>query len=337
MQDLYTLGKTDIEITPIGLGTWQFSRSRGLAGRYWAAVPQETVAEIVRATLEGGINWFDTAEVYGNGASEESLAEALREIGAARESYLIADKWFPAFRRAASIRKTFPARKRALAAIAPEPTAGPSIDLHQIHQPFSFSSVEKQAAEMGQLVKDGLVRAVGVSNFNLERMQRAHDRLAAMGVPLASNQMRYSLIDREIERNGVLAAAKERGITIIAYSPLSQGILSGRFHDGEDIRNSHGPRKWLSRFKAAGLAATRPLVDVLRTVAATHNCTPAQVALAWTVQMHGTHVVAIPGASSVRQAASNAAALAVQLSRQELADIDQAGRAAERALKKLGR
>ncbi|TVR52228.1 MAG: aldo/keto reductase [Spirochaetaceae bacterium] len=334
MVTTYKLGKSPIEVTPIGLGTWQFSRSRGFAGRYWASIPQERVVEIVRATLDGGINWFDTAEVYGNGASEESLAEALREIGSARDAYVIADKWFPAFRTKRSIAKTFPERERALAAIAADATARTTIDLHQIHQPFSFSRVESQAAEMGRLVDDGRVRAVGVSNFNESRMRRAHDRLATMGIPLASNQMRYSLIDREIERNGVLDAAKELGITIIAYSPLSQGILTGRFHDGEDIRGSSGPRKWLGRFKPAGLDATRPLIETLRSVAAAHACTPAQVALAWTVQMHGASIVAIPGASSPGQAASNAAALAVRLNPAELADLDERGRAAERALKK---
>lgn len=334
MSNTYRLGASNLEVTPIGLGTWQFSQSRGLAGSYWAAIPQERVVEIVQATIAGGINWFDTAEVYGNGASEESLAGALRELGVPRESYLVADKWFPAFRTARSIAKTFPARERALAAIAGAVTATAAVDLHQIHQPFSFSSVERQAAEMGRLVTEGRVRAVGVSNFNEGRMRRAHAELARVGVPLASNQMRYSLIDREIERDGVLNAAHELGITIIAYSPLSQGILTGRFHDGDDIHASHGPRKWMRRFKPAGLAATRPLVECLRSVAGTHGCTPAQVALAWTVQMHGTRIVAIPGASSAEQAASNAAALAVRLSAQELAELDEKGREAERSLKK---
>lgn len=335
MSKAYQLGESGLEVSAIGLGTWQFSRSTGLAGKYWAAIPQDTVVEIVRASLEGGINWFDTAEVYGKGASEESLAEALATIGAARDDYVIADKWFPALRTAASIRKTFPAREWALAAIVVDPAARPNIDLHQIHQPFSLSSIDRQAAEMGHLVKDGLVRAVGVSNFDERRMRQAHERLAAMGVPLATNQMRYSLIDREIERNGVLDAAKELGVSIIAYSPLSQGVLTGRFHDGDDIKQSHGPRKWLGRFKPRGLAATRPLIDRLRAVAAAHDCTPAQVALAWTVQIHGTCMVAIPGASSPAQARSNAAALTVELSPEELSELDQTGRDTERILKKL--
>jgi aryl-alcohol dehydrogenase-like predicted oxidoreductase len=334
----YRLGASELEVTPIGLGCWQFSRSRGLAGSYWPAIPQQTVREIVQVSLEDGINWFDTAEVYGKGASEEALADALKTLQIPREQYLVADKWFPAFRWAGSIRSTFPAREQALQGI--------SIDLHQIHQPFSFSSVEKQAAEMGRLVRDGRVRAVGVSNFNEAGMRRAHARLALDGVPLATNQMRYSLLDREIERNGVLDTARELGITIIAYSPLAQGILTGKFHGEEDIRQRKSPRKWMGRFKPQGLKATRPLVEELQAIASSriHDedsgnsdaVTPAQISLAWVTQRHGESVVAIPGATSVNQARSNAKALRIKLTTEELDRLDLAGREAEKRLKKLG-
>ncbi len=325
MSKTYSLGNTSIQVTPIGLGCWQFSRSRGLAGGYWAAIPQETVQEIVRVTLEQGINWFDTAEVYGNGASEESLAAAIRALGVEHDRYVLADKWFPAFRFAGSIHKTFPERLRALDGI--------SIDLHQIHQPFSFSRVEEQVARMGELIRQGRIRAVGVSNFNTDRMRRAHARLALEGLPLASNQMRYSLIDREIERNGVLDAAKELGISIIAYSPLAQGLLTGKFHGSEQIASRKGPRKWLKRFKPEGLEATRPLIDELRRTAEAHHATEAQIALAWVTQRHGERVVAIPGASSVSQAQSNAQALAIQLAPEELDRLGEAGLEAQRVLK----
>ena len=325
MATTYALGKTDLNVTPVGLGCWQFSRSRGLAGVYWDALPQQTVEEIVRVSIQGGINWFDTAEVYGNGASEESLAQALHGLGLERNRYVLADKWFPVFRFAPSVEKTFPARERAL--------GGLSIDLHQIHQPFSFSSVEKQMEHMAALVRQDSIHAVGVSNFNADRMRRAHTRLAAEGLPLASNQMRFSLIDREIERNGVLEAAAELDVSIIAYSPLAQGVLTGKFHQGDDIRARKGPRKWLKRFKPEGLEITRPLITELRSVAEVHESTPAQIALAWTTQRHGRRVVAIPGASSVSQARSNAAALSIKLSEDELDRLGEAGREAERKLK----
>lgn len=323
--ETYTLGKTDLEVTPIGLGCWQFSKGEGLVGKYWGNLPQEAVNEIVRVSLEKGVNWFDTAEVYGKGASERSLAEALDAADADTKGYLIADKWFPAFRFAGNIPKTFPLRLEAL--------GGRDVDLHQIHQPFSFSSVERQAEEMGKLVKAGRVRAVGVSNFDEKKMRAAQERLNEMEIPLASNQMPYSLIDREIERSGVLDAAKELGISIIAYSPLAQGVLTGKFHGEVDIRTKSGPRKHMRRFKQAGLEATRPLVESLRRIGGVHGATPAQIALAWIVQRHGSQVVAIPGASSVRQAESNAGVLEIRLSGPELEELSEAGLEAEARLK----
>jgi aryl-alcohol dehydrogenase-like predicted oxidoreductase len=326
MARTYTLGTSDLAVSPIGLGCWQFSQQKGLVGGYWGSVDQETVNEIVTASIDGGVNWFDTAEVYGNGASEESLAMALTSRSVPRERYLIADKWFPAFRFARSVTTTFPKRTRALGGLA--------IDLHQIHQPFSFSKIEVQIARMAELLQNGDIRAVGVSNFSAEQMRRAHARLTLEGLPLASNQMRYSLIDREIERDGVLDAAAELGISIIAYSPLAQGILTGKFHAEESIQSRRGPRKWLKRFKREGLAATRPLVEELRAVAERHDATPAQVALAWATQYHGERIVAIPGASSPAQATANAGALAIELTREELDRLGDAGLQAEKRLKK---
>lgn len=328
MKELYRLGMSDLHVSPIGLGTWQFSGGRGLVGKFWQALTQEEANKIVSTSLTHGVTWFDTAEVYGNGVSEHTLAQALRDVGSAGDDVVIATKWFPAFRFASSLGKTFPARVDAL--------GGRPIDLHQIHQPFSFSSVEAQSQELVKLLDAGHIRAAGVSNFNEDFMRRAHKVLSEAGFGVATNQMRYSLIDREIERNGVLDAAKELGISIIAYSPLSQGILTGRFHGaaGEDIRNRPGPRKWMGRFKAAGLEATAGLVSELRSIGEKHGATAAQVALAWTVQRHGTTIVAIPGASSERQAQSNGESMNITLTAEEIETLDQLGLAAEKQLKK---
>lgn len=322
----YLLGKTDIRITPVGLGCWQFSGGRGLVGKYWPVIPEDIVREIVRVSLEAGINWFDTAEIYGKGASERALAAALTALQVQPGSVVLADKWWPAMRFASSITKTFPERENCLGDYP--------VDLHQIHQPLSLSSVEKQAREMAQLVQAGKIRAAGVSNFSAKAMRTAHETLAAFNIPLASNQVRYSLLDREIERNGILDAAKELGITIIAYSPLAQGLLTGKYHGEQDIRSMSGPRKWMKRFKPKGLAATRALVDILRDTGAAYSASAAQVALAWTVQRHGETVVAIPGASSVSQAQSNGDSLAITLKPEELDRIDEAGREAEARLKR---
>jgi aryl-alcohol dehydrogenase-like predicted oxidoreductase len=208
-----------------------------------------------------------------------------------------------------------------------ENLGGYPIDLHQVHQPLSLSSVEAQMNAMADLVHDGRIRAVGVSNFSAARMRDAHAYLKARGVVLASNQMPYSLLDRRIERRGVLAAARELGVTLIAYSPLAQGVLTGRFHDDlDEIRSRPGPRKWMPRFRDKALRRTWPLIKVLREIAERHQATSSQVALNWLVTHHGDTVVAIPGATRVEQAKDNAAAMSFDLGRRELDRIDVASR-----------
>ena len=319
MSERRRLGRTPIEITPIGLGCWQFSSGFGLVGGFWEALAQETVNEIVGAGLAGGVNWFDTAEAYGKGRSEQALARALAAAGRKDGDVVVATKWWPIPRTARSIGATIDDRLRCLGGFA--------IDLHQVHQPFSFSSVEAEMEAMAALVAAEKVRAVGVSNFSAARMRRSHAALARHGIPLASNQVRYSLVDRGIESNGVLATAQELGVTIIAYSPLGQGILSGRFHDDPAlIRSRPGPRRYMSPFRASGLARTRPLVDGLRAIAAAREVTPSQVALNWLIHFHGETVVAIPGASRPRHAAEAAGAMNFRLSAEEMSRLDELSR-----------
>ena len=255
------------------------------------------------------------------GVSERSLSTALQKAGVSPGSVVIATKWMPMMRRAASIQKTYRTREESL---SPYP-----IDLHQVHNPASFSSVQDQMNRMANLVEAGRLSAVGVSNFGADRMRAAHKALAKRGIPLASNQVRYSLLDRKIETSGVMDAAKDLGITIIAYSPLSQGILSGRFHDDpESVRRLHGPRKWIPRFRPKGLAKTQPLIAELRCIALDTETTAAQVALAWTIRRNGETVVAIPGASSEGQCKSNIAAMAMNLDAENIATLDRVSQAA---------
>jgi aryl-alcohol dehydrogenase-like predicted oxidoreductase len=313
------LGRTPIEVTPIGLGCWQFSSGFGLVGGYWGALAQEAVDAIVRAALDGGINWFDSAEIYGRGRSEQALAGALKAVGKVDGDVVVATKWWPVPRTAGSIRATIGERLRRL--------GGYSIDLHQVHQPFSFSSVEAQMEAMADLVDARKIRAVGVSNFSATAMRRAHVALARRGIPLASNQVSYSLIRRRIESNGVLTTAKELGVTIIAYSPLAQGILTGKFHDDPRlVRSRPGPRRFLPGFRARGLARSRAVVDELRHIAATRGATPAQVALNWLLYFHGETMVAIPGATRTSHAEEAAGAMAFRLTGDEMSRLDQASR-----------
>ncbi|HKI86910.1 MAG TPA: aldo/keto reductase [Thermoanaerobaculia bacterium] len=314
------LGHTTFELSPLGLGCWQFSNGKGLIGSYWKELGRDAVAAIVAASLAGGINWFDTAEAYGKGASEQMLAGALKDLAPTGPRLYIADKWWPTLRSASSIRTTIDER---LARLTPM-----GIDLYQIHNSFSLSTTRAQMDAMAGLVAAGKIRAVGVSNFSARRMRAAARALARHGIALASNQVRYSLLDRRIERNGVLDAARELGVSIIAYSPLAQGLLSGRYHaDPEAVRRLTGPRRMLPAFHRRGLVKTRPLIDGLSTIASAHGATAAQVALAWTVQFHRESIFAIPGATSAVQARDNAASMELELSADELSHLDRLARA----------
>lgn len=312
---LRSLGQSSITISAIGLGCWQFSEGRGLGG-YWPALEQNEVEEIIKLCIESGINWFDTAEIYGNGKSEEALSAALNALGDKASDILIATKWWPLFRRANSITQTIEQRLTCL--------QGRKIDLYQVHQPFSFSSVEAEMKEMVKLVESEKIRTIGVSNFNEEKMRKAYQVLKKQGIPLVSNQVKYSLLDRRIEKNGVMKAAKELGITIIAYSPLEQGILSGKFHkDPNLIKKSSGPRKYMPAFKEAGLKKSQPLITLLEKMALEYNVSPTQIALNWLIHFHGETVVAIPGATKTQHAKENAGVLTFQLSDSHLHEIDK--------------
>ena len=315
------LGRSGITISPIGLGCWQFSQRQGLVGKAWRHVDQHTANAIVRASLDGGINWFDTAEIYGNGRSEQVLAAALVANGQHDGEPVIATKWSPLMRTARSIKSTIAVRNRMLAPF--------HIDLHQIHSPRAFSSVESMMEAMADLVAAGSIRAVGVSNFSAQQMRAAHAALAKRGLPLASNQMQYNLLSRDIERNGVMQAAKELGITIIAYSPLAQGVLSGRYHDDPKLVKATGFRRFVPWFRQRNLARSRPLITALREIAGVHAATPSQIALSWLITFHGDTVTVIPGATNVQQAQSNAAALQLRLSSAELARLDELSRDAQ--------
>jgi len=317
--ELRTLGKTGVKITPLGLGCWQFSQGKGAVSKFWPVLEAQTMDDIVKAALEGGINWFDTAEVYGGGNSERALAGALSRQGVKPGDAVIATKWWPLLRTASSIGKTFPQREGAL---SPYP-----IDLLQIHQPVSFSSIEKQALALAGVLKARKVKAVGISNFRAEAMRSFHRVLTGEGFVLASNQVRYSLADRSIEADGTLAAARELGITIIAYSPLAQGLLSGRFHDDPAaLQTASFLRRNYSGLNPEGLKRTEPLVRFLQETGRKYGASASQVALNWLVNFHGETVVAIPGATKVKHALEAAGALKFGLTSGEAAQIDTLSR-----------
>lgn len=312
---LRPLGASELRVSPLGLGCWQFSKRQGWAGKYWSMLEDDEIKDIVKISLEGGINWFDTAEIYGNGESEQALALALRELGKTSDDVIIATKWWPAFRTAGSITRTIANRIAAL--------DNYRIDLHQIHQPFSFSSTRSQIREMAKLVELGKIRYVGVSNFSAKRMRIAHEELKKYGMSLVSNQVIYSLLNRKIETNGVMETAKELGISIIAYSPLAQGLLSGKFHEDPASIKKLGYRKYMPAFSTKGLMKSRPVIEVLKQLAEKYYATPSQVALNWVMNFNGDMVVAIPGATKIKHADENINAMTFELDQKDLMRLNE--------------
>jgi aryl-alcohol dehydrogenase-like predicted oxidoreductase len=288
----------------------------GLLGHAFPVIPQEEKNAIIKAALEGGMNWFDTAEMYGSGVSERSLATGLKAAGKADEEVVIATKWQPILRTAANIPHSIEDRLRFL--------DGYSIGNYMVHQPYSFSSPEAEMNAMADLVEAGKIRSVGVSNFNPARMRRAHAALAKRGLPLAVNQMRYSLLNREIETNGVLETARELGITITAYTPLARGLLSGKYHKDPGLLEK--VPGWRRAGMQRNIEPTRPLINAMEEIAGKYDASIAQVALNWVIYFNGAIVVTIPGATKVRQAEESAGAMKFQLSKEDLVRLDEVSR-----------
>ena len=243
-------------VTPIGLGCWQFSKQKNMAGKFWPTLEDNLIEKIVSLSIDGGINWFDTAEIYGGGESEKALSKALKAAGKKPGEVIVATKWWPIFRFASNIKKTINERIRLL---DPFP-----IDLYQVHQPWSFSGEKSEMGMMAELYNKKLIKAIGVSNFSAQKMENSWKTLQKSGIPLSSNQVRYSLLDRRIESNGVMDLAKKLGITIIAYSPLAQGLLTGKFHDNPELLKNIGFRRYTPPFKPEGLEKSRPVVILVK-------------------------------------------------------------------------
>jgi aryl-alcohol dehydrogenase-like predicted oxidoreductase len=311
-----SLGQTGIQVSPIGLGVMELAGGGGMLGRAFPIIPQAEKNAIIQAALDGGINWFDTAEIYGAGVSESALAAGLKAAGKQAGEVVVATKWFPLLRTAGSIRRTIAERLRFL--------DGFPVDLFYVHTPNSLSSPEAEMNAMADLVEAGKIRSVGVSNFNPDRMRRAHAALARRGLPLATNQVRYSLVDRKIETDGTLAVARELGITITAYTPLGSGLLTGKYHQNPELLKS---KSWIWRGRIQRqLEASRPLVAAMEEIARKYQATAAQVALNWLIWFNGELVVTIPGATKVKQAADNAGAMRFRLTEAELARLDELSR-----------
>lgn len=303
-----TLGNTGIEVTPMGFGTWAWGDS--IFWGYGKDYGEMDLRLAFQAAVNNGITFLDTAEVYGLGKSEELIGKFIKETNATTQ---IATKYMP-----------LPWRFRA-EDVADAVTASlkrlkmPSVDLYQVHFPFpSFLSQEGLMNALADEVQQGRIKAVGVSNYSAEQLREAHRVLARRGVPLAVNQVRYSLITREIETNGVLAAARELGVTILAYSPLAQGLLTGKYTMSNPPT---GARSFDKRFQTAGLIKLQPVLDKLNELGEKYSKTPAQVALNWLICQPG--VIPIPGIKTAAQVDQNAGAMGWELSEIDAIELRQ--------------
>lgn len=299
------LGLNGPDVAPLGLGTWSWGDT--LFWDYGRDFGTKDVADAFAASLDVGVSLIDTAEIYGLGESERLIGQFCQSNS---RPVQIATKYFPLPWRwqRSDITKALTASLERLQMS--------QICLYQIHWPLEFwlqtpDFMEVLAAE----VKQGRIQAVGVSNYSAQQMEQAHQCLASRGIPLASNQVSYSLLNRGIEQNGVLAKARQLNVTILAYSPLAQGLLTGKYRPDTPI-NLRGGRRLDPRFSPKGLQKLLPLISTLADLAEKYDKTPAQISLNWLIAQE--NVIPIPGAKTAEQARQNGGALGWQLNQEDI-------------------
>ncbi len=308
--DLVPLGKTDLRVTAVGLGAWQWGDT--MMWNYGSGYGEAEIRAAYDAAIAAGINFFDTAELYGRGKSERYLGQFIDRTNPP----VIATKFAPLPWRL-SKGKLLDALKASL-----ERLGMPRVDLYQVHFPLPPRSVETWADGLADAVHGKFTRAVGVSNYNVEQMRKAHAVLAKRGIPLATNQVEYSLLERKPETSGLAQAARELGVTLIAYSPLRKGLLTGKYN-----RQNPPPGTRSRLFRGKALEDAERVNAILKEIGEAHASGPegskthAQVALNWLICKGA---VPIPGAKNARQAEQNAGALGWRLTDEEVARLDGA-------------
>jgi aryl-alcohol dehydrogenase-like predicted oxidoreductase len=313
MEDKTPIGKSSLQASRLGIGAMVWGQPTGLArwtpaqlayGPSHGAKEEEQALDI---SLDAGVNLVDTAAMYSNGASERRVGE----LGRSRQ-FLAATKFPPSpFSRDDIFPKALEDSLKRL--------GRSTIDLYQVHFPSQRLSIPNLMSFMADAVAAGKVKAVGVSNYSAAEMRLAHAELAKRGIPLASNQVQYSLLHRKPEVDGVLDACRELGITLIAYSPLAMGALTGKY---SAQARAGGLRRWLPAFGGKAMHAVQPVVALLSEIGQRYAKTPSQVALRWLIE--NPLVLPIPGAKNSRQAAENAGALSFTLTPEEVEALDRA-------------
>jgi aryl-alcohol dehydrogenase-like predicted oxidoreductase len=301
-------GQPVLEGIQMGVGTWAWGDR--LVWGFGRGYSNEDVKEAFRVSIEGGICLFDTAEVYGQGISEKLLGEFIRET---QSPVLVATKFMP-YPWRLSRGSLLSALRQSLKRLGLE-----RVDLYQVHQPLPPINVETWMAGMTEAYQAGLIRAVGVSNYDQDKMQRAYDALAREGIRLASNQVEYSLVNRKVEKNGLLQKCLDLGVKLIAYSPLGMGLLTGKY----TVDNPpQGIRAGVVNYNKKLLERMDPLLTLMKRIGSDHaGKTPSQIAINWLICKNA---LPIPGAKNLTQAEQNAGSLGWSLADEEVAALDEA-------------
>ena len=296
------LGRGGPKVSVVGIGMWQ------AGGKAWGTDVRDTDCQkAMERAVELGINLADTAEAYGDGHSEQVMSRAIRNVG--RDSVFVATKVGGWHLRADDVRKACAASLKRLGVR--------EIDLYQVHWPDPWSQVplRETMKALEALHRAGKIRHIGVSNFAVRDLEEARSHLSRTDI--ASNQVRYNMLQREVEAE-VIPYCKGEGIAILAWSPIGKGVLTGKYRDGK--RPKDRVRAAEDLFRPANLRATAPLIRELRKIGRAHGKTPAQAGLAW-LRRH-RNVVPIPGAKRPSQAEENAGAAGWSLSAREIRNLD---------------
>lgn len=304
--DSIELGKSGVKVSRLGIGTWAWGD--GLYWGYGSNYGEQDLQQAFDETLNDGINFFDTAEIYGLGKSEKFIGQ-FRAASPSGKTARIATKFFPMPWRLTH-GQVVGALRGSLKRLGMD-----TVDLYQIHWAVPWVSVETVMDGLADAVQKNMTRAVGVSNYDVGQVRRAHARLAKHGIPLATNQIEYNLLHRGPDFGGMMEACRELGVTVIAYSPLKYGVLTGKYSPSKPLPGARG-----RQFGASYLKHVEPLMSVLRQVAEKNGKSVPQTAVNWVMQRGA---IPIPGAKNLKQARENAGALGWTLSAQDMDTLTQ--------------
>ncbi len=313
------LAGSEVSIPALGVGTWAWGdRATWGMGGYDTSLTRSTIEEAFEASVDAGVTLFDTAEIYGRGESERILGALLGADDKRAASVQVATKFMP-FPWKLDVRASLLRSLRAsLDRLGVE-----AVDLYQIHGPVSLRSHGAIADALAEAHQLGLARAVGISNYSASETRAMASALEKRGLRLASNQIEFSLLRTDPEADGLLATCRQLGVVALAYSPIGQGRLTGKY-------SADNPPPGKRTFGNLPMSVVDGITAVLRGIGEKHGGkTPSQVALNW---ITAKSVVPIPGAKNRRQAEENAGALGWQLDAEDLAQLDGVGRVGHRSL-----